>query len=230
MIIVQKEKGILYVMTTAVEGLIKIGRTGSDTFEQRMYVLEHNGYCNVTGLKRQFAIEVNDYMAKESMIKKLFSRSRLADTELYSLDIQEVILLLSSFDGKQIYPQNETKEEIFKQAIDAAESSELPDGEYYLSSIVTTINGKEVVSGTLRVENGILRLLKGAVLASASKITVNGYSKVRKEALKENNKLLEDIRCDSVSMAATIVCGSNKNGWDMWKDKNNNKIAVYRIQ
>ena len=226
----QKEKGILYVMTTAVEGLIKIGRTGSDTFEQRMYVLEHNGYCNVTGLKRQFAIEVSDYMIKENMIKKLFFRSRLADTELYSLDIQEVILLLSSFDGKQIFPQDETKEEVFKQAIDAAESSELPDGEYYLSSTITTINGKERVSGTLKSENGILRLLKGAVLASTSKITVKGYNKVRDEALKEGNLLQEDIRCDSVSMAAAIVCGSNQNGWDKWKDKNNNKIDLFRTK
>ena len=224
----QKEKGILYAMTTAVDGLIKIGRTGSDTFEQIMYVLEHNGYCNVTGLKRQFAIEVSDYIVKETMIKKLFSRSRLADTELYSLDIQDVILLLSSFDGKQVYPQDETKDEVFKQAIEAAESSELPNGEYYLSSIVTTVNGKEEVSGTLRVENGILRLLKGAIIASASKITVKGYNRVREEAHKDGNKLLDDIRCDSVSMAAAIVCGSNQNGWDKWKDKNNNKIDIFR--
>ena len=222
------EKGILYVMTTAVDGLIKIGRTGSDTFEQRMYILEHNGYCNVTGLKRQFAIEVEDYIAKENMIKKLFFRSRLADTELYSLDMQEVILLLSSFDGNQIYPQDETKEEVFKHAIDAAESSNLPDGEYYLSSTVTTINGKEKVSGILRVENGFLKLLKGTVIASESKITVKGYNKVRNEVSKKENQLLEDLRCDSVSMAAAIVCGSNQNGWEKWRDKNNNKINIYR--
>ena len=222
------EKGILYVMTTAVDGLIKIGRTGSDTFEQRMYILEHNGYCNVTGLKRQFAIEVEDYIAKENMIKKLFFRSRLADTELYSLDMQEVILLLSSFDGNQIYPQDETKEEVFKHAIDAAESSNLPDGEYYLSSTVTTINGKEKVSGILRVENGFLKLLKGTVIASESKITVKGYNKVRNEVSKKENQLLEDLRCDSVSMAAAIVCGSNQNGCEKWRDKNNNKINIYR--
>ena len=48
-------------MTTVVPGLIKIGKTGSSNFDQRMYNLEHNGYCNVTGLKRSFAIEVENY-------------------------------------------------------------------------------------------------------------------------------------------------------------------------
>ena len=127
-----KDKGILYVMSTVVDGLIKVGKTGSDSFEQRMYNLEHNGYCNVTGLKRKFAIEVDDYSNKENLFKKLFQRSRVADTELYSLDINQVIQLLSSFEGKKIYPQDESKEDIFEQATDAAESSSLPDGMYTL--------------------------------------------------------------------------------------------------
>lgn len=44
-------KGIIYVMTTVVPGLVKIGKTGSGNYEQRMYNLEHNGYANVVGLK-----------------------------------------------------------------------------------------------------------------------------------------------------------------------------------
>lgn len=57
-------KGIIYIMTTAVPGLIKIGKTGSANFEKRMYDLEHDGYRNVTALKRSFAIEVDDYDEK----------------------------------------------------------------------------------------------------------------------------------------------------------------------
>ena len=38
-------------METVVPGLIKIGKTGSENFEQRMYSLERNGYNNVVGLK-----------------------------------------------------------------------------------------------------------------------------------------------------------------------------------
>ena len=222
------KKGILYVMTTVLDGLIKVGRTGSDSFEQRMYNLEHTGYCNVTGLKRRFAIEVNGYIEKEEMFKKLFSRSRVADTELYSLDLQQVISLLSSFEGNIIYPKDETKEELFEQASEAVESSDLPDGEYYLSATVNTANGKEKVNGILKVENGILNLCKGSLIASVSKITVKGYNQARNEVSKENNVLLDDVKCDSVSMAAAIVCGSNQNGWDKWKDNKGNKIDIYR--
>ena len=56
-----KEKGIVYVCSTVIPGLIKIGKAGSDRFEERMRELENNGYSNCTGLKRQFAIEVEDY-------------------------------------------------------------------------------------------------------------------------------------------------------------------------
>ena len=53
-------------MTSVVPGLIKIGKTNSDGFESRMYHLEHNGYCIITGLKRSFAIAVEDYNEKEN--------------------------------------------------------------------------------------------------------------------------------------------------------------------
>lgn len=58
-------KGIIYMMTTVVPGLVKIGKTGCENFESRMYGLERNGYSNVVGLKRHFAIEVDDYDEKE---------------------------------------------------------------------------------------------------------------------------------------------------------------------
>lgn len=223
-----KNKGILYVMTTVVEGLIKVGKTGTDNYEKRMYQLEHNGYCNVTGLKRRFAIEVDEYSEKEDLFKKLFQRSRVADSELYSLDVQQVIQLLSSFEGKQIFPKDETKEEVFEQATEAVESSDIPDGEYTLNATVKGASGKESVEGTLKVESGKLTLLKGAILSTTAHITVKGYSLARETAPKNGNILTEDLPCDSVSMAAAIVCGSNQNGWDKWKDKKGNKIDIYR--
>ena len=37
----------IYLMETVVPGLIKIGKTASDQFEDRMYDLERNGYHNI---------------------------------------------------------------------------------------------------------------------------------------------------------------------------------------
>ena len=36
-------RGIIYIMTTVVDGLVKIGKAGLDNFEKRMYILEKNG-------------------------------------------------------------------------------------------------------------------------------------------------------------------------------------------
>ena len=126
-------KGIIYIMKSVVPGLIKIGKTGSDNYERRMYDLEHNGYRNVTGLQRAFAIEVDDYDAKETMLHTIFDKSRVADTELFALDVNIAMQLLSSFDGKVIYPKSETKEEVFESATDSRTGQLIPDGTYKLS-------------------------------------------------------------------------------------------------
>ncbi len=109
-------RGIIYIMSTIVDGLIKIGKTTD--FESRMRILENNGYHNITGLKRQFAIEVDDYDEKESLIHNIFSKSQINDSELFSVDIDLAKQLLSAFDGKMIYPK-ENKEKIFNKATDA---------------------------------------------------------------------------------------------------------------
>ena len=57
--------GILYIMTTAVPDLIKIGITQEKQYPERMRYLEMNGYYNVVGLKRVFAIKVSDYQKKD---------------------------------------------------------------------------------------------------------------------------------------------------------------------
>lgn len=118
-------RGILYVMETVVPGLIKIGKTGSSNFESRMYNLEHNGYYNVTGLKRRFAIEVDDYEAKEKLLDTIFSKSNVTGSELFAMDINLAVQLLSSFDGNVIYPKKETKAHVFDAAaLAAAEGSD----------------------------------------------------------------------------------------------------------
>ena len=58
----------------------------------------------------------SEYKNKEKMLHEIFSKSRISDTELFALDKDIVLQLLSSFDGKVIFPVNENKEEIFENA------------------------------------------------------------------------------------------------------------------
>ena len=37
-------RGIIYCMTTSVNGLVKIGKSRIENFKRRMYMLESNGY------------------------------------------------------------------------------------------------------------------------------------------------------------------------------------------
>lgn len=109
-------KGVLYVMTSAVTGLLKIGKAETKQFNARMQSLESNGYANVTGLKRHFAIEVEDYSEKERLLHTIFSKSRIHTTEMFALDKHLVVQLLSSFDGTVIYPKESSKSTTFNAA------------------------------------------------------------------------------------------------------------------
>ena len=151
-------KGIIYLMTTVVSGLIKIGKIGNDQFENRMRFLESNGYANITGLKREFAIEVDGYDNKEKLIHDIFSKSRIVGTELFALDIEIAKSLLASLDGKQIYPKDKSKKEVFKESTEEiklkADGGFIPDREYVLNR---NIKGFGKVGGRLQLKTGYLQ-------------------------------------------------------------------------
>jgi len=115
------KKGIIYIMTTAVSGLIKIGQTGIDNYQERMRNLEANGYYNVSGLKRFFAIELDDYNDKEILLKEIFNKHQVGNSELFALDYDLVRQLLLSFEGKVIYPKDIDKEKEFDEVSKARE-------------------------------------------------------------------------------------------------------------
>jgi hypothetical protein len=108
-------KGIIYLMTTAVSGLVKIGKTGTNNYPERMRFLEANGYYNVAGLKRYFAIEVEDYDDKESLLHEMFSKHQVGNSELFALDQDLIRQLLLSFEGTVIYPENINKDKEFDE-------------------------------------------------------------------------------------------------------------------
>ena len=215
-------KGIIYIMTTVVSGLIKIGKTGSNNYEQRMYNLEQNGYKNVAGLKRYFAIEVEDYDEKETLLHDIFSKSQIANTELFALDVDLVVQLLSSFEGKQIFPEDATKEEVFDTASGNRDKDKIPDGVYVFSR---KPRGREIPKAKMQVKNGKFIVLAGAECLPCKE------EKVPKDIEKMkvvNGILQEDVICNSPSVAGWVILGTHNNGWTAWSNESGELIDVYR--
>lgn len=107
-------------MTTAINGLVKIGKTSTDRFEARMQYLESNGYSNITGLQRLVAIEVDNYHKKELLLHEVFSKHCIGRSEFFALDEYLIQRLLLALDGTQIYPkptQSASKADSFEAVI-----------------------------------------------------------------------------------------------------------------
>lgn len=151
-------KGIIYLMSSVVNGLIKIGST--QDFEGRMKKLESDGYKNVTGLKRELAIKVDNYIEKEEMLKDIFSKNRVGSitSELFALDIDLAKRLLSSFDGEIVYP-NDSKVSIFVNATDAFDEKGLDVNRHHIKEIdfTSSLTQKEYHGQTS--ENGTLEII-----------------------------------------------------------------------
>lgn len=223
-------KGIIYIMTTVVPGLIKIGKTGNSNYEQRMYNLEHNGYCNVVGLKRKFAIEVEDFDDKEAMVHTIFAKSRIAKTELFAVDVNVALQLFAALDGNVIYPRDENKKEIFNDAAGAAQSQAIDNGEYHLERTKKS-DEKHIIAKAI-VEDGKWTLLKGSVMSmnEGEGLPKNAKIERSKMSLDGNGVLTEDyyLGACSPSFAGALVINQSCNGWTNWKDVTNEAIDKYR--
>ena len=139
-------------MTTAVSGLVKIGKTEMPRFQERMRYLEANGYYNVVGMKCFFAIELDDYGDKENLLKEVFSKHRVGSSELFALDTELIKQLLLSFDGKIVYPEKVNKEKEFDEVTRIRKQGEkfsfyrkgLKDGDMIVFSADKNITAKVV--------------------------------------------------------------------------------------
>lgn len=136
--------------------------------------------------------------------------------------------LLSSLEGKQIYPKDKSKKEVFKESTEEiylkTESGFVPDGEYVLNR---NIKGFGKVNGKAIVQDGVFTVLKGSICGNTGK----GYvPSVRRNAKIKDNILQEDIVCMNPSSASWIIIGKHNNGWFEWKDLQGNRIEKYRYK
>ena len=53
-------KGIIYIMTTAVPGLIKIGKTGKENYKSNSCVWEDSYYFDFHGITKAFHPDLTD--------------------------------------------------------------------------------------------------------------------------------------------------------------------------
>lgn len=224
-------RGIIYVMTTVVPGLVKIGKTGVDNFKDRMYQLERNGHFNVTALKREFAIEVDGYDEKEAMLDDIFSRSRVPNSELFALDVDLVVQLLSSFEGRQVYPVATTKEQVFEHATEDRRanpgSGEVPDGSYSMSRKVKRIG--KVINATMDVVGGSYIIRAGCKVSEAEGVGLSRGIKQQRDAfIGPDGTVTEDVTFRSPSGAGSFVLGASCDGWVTWRNQSGQTIDVYR--
>lgn len=194
-----KKKGIVYVMSCA-QGLMKIGCTQTDQFETRMSRLESDGYKQFNGFHREFAVEVDDYEAKEKLIHQIFDKSQVKingkGIEMFATDLDLIIDLLKAFGGKQIYPKKEIAAKQKSNRL-TFEMLDIPVGSELVykddpSIVVTTTNMKNGIKyqGKIYTLSGFVRLLKGGKAYQGGMFFLyKGKTLVELRKEKENGKI-----------------------------------------
>lgn len=143
------EEGIIYIMTTVMQDLIKIGITKEKQYNERMRFLESNGYRQINGLHKLFAIKVSDYKAKERLLQEVFSQQRIGGTELFCLNPELVKRLLMAFEGQIIFPEVQDKEKEFAELDKTNEQNKLFNFSkkgIKAGSIITFIKDKNITA------------------------------------------------------------------------------------
>ena len=187
--------GIIYIMTTSVKGLIKIGKT--DNFKNRMSILEQNGYWNVSGLHPFYAVRVKNYDEKEKLIHTVFSKSQVANSELFALDKDVAKKMLEAFDGEQVFPDlkndSMTKDTGMNNKVKASrltfEMLDIPVG-----STLVYIPDNSIVCKTTDLKNGVEYKGEKYKLSALVKLIKKGGNWQGGEYFAYNGQKLTDIR------------------------------------
>ncbi|AIZ56731.1 hypothetical protein Mpt1_c08550 [Candidatus Methanoplasma termitum] len=113
--------GIIYICeSTTMDGtILKVGTADNEKLlEERFRKHRVDGYRGLI-FNPYFAVSTSKYESVEELMKKLFSKSRIADTELYILEKELLKDFFNLFAEKVVYPKQSqsAKEKEEKQQI-----------------------------------------------------------------------------------------------------------------
>lgn len=100
--------------------------------------------------------------------------------------------------------------------------------QYYVNNPKRQGHVKKKYKATLEAKDNTFTLLASSDIIDRNNITVEKWFKAKKNAKIEKGILSKSIKCDSPSMAASIVSGTNLDGWNCWKTIDNKKMDMYR--
>ena len=218
------KKGVIYIMKCiSLPGLIKIGKTETRQFEARMRGLEKDGYRHEM-LQREFAIEVDDFDAKEKLLHKIYTTSQVGDSELFATDCKAAVELLKAFEGRQIYP-------IISANTKPSKTTAKSTSNVITCNMKRRIKawGNKIPNAKMEIRNGIFVVLAGSELCPIEMKSTRPAIKHRRVKAKiKNNILLSEEIFDSPSSAAEFVLNCASNGWHSWGLENGEELKTIR--
>lgn len=184
---------------------------------------------------------------KEKLLHEIFAKSNVDGTELFAVDKEIVVQLLSAFEGTQVYPETQSKEETFDkssrtwqkeeskrlekeqeslQGLRKNSTKRIPDGTYYLDR---GVRGFGKLEASLEISNGVLTLLAGSDIAPLPENPIPYITKIREKVVIENGKLVEDVIIGKPSEASSLCVGNASNGWTEWKNSRGESLKDLKL-
>ncbi len=150
------------------------------------------------------------------MLFESVSSSPVPGSELFALDVNLVVQLLSSLDGTKVYPKDESKEDAFDQATE--QRGQAPTGRASPTAPTTWTRTSRACTGASATMVGS----GGSFVVKAGSVCLTDPSdkwrpEAKKTALIENGVLRHDVTCRAPSTAGWVVLDRSNNGWKVWR-------------
>ncbi len=213
-------KGYVYIMTTAVDGIIKIGK--SDNWNRRCQSeLETNGYRNMNGLKTYFVIECSDYSEIENIMHDIFRESRVigakdSKTELFAVDKDRAKRVLSRM-GTQVFPEITNTINSARKSTTSKYTPFWNQLSKYANNLNTKCNLDTYTSHALKVPVGYSEAWAGICFNSLEEF------KLVIDFASNDFELFEKLKKKKTSIEKDLGFSLN---WIYRTTNNNNKIAT----